>query len=88
MPNWCNNSFAITGCIESIKDLWEAAQTAGPDGEFGLLRQTLVDCQADEVSHRDEAARLALPKRGAFMRLWCVIVGYGSAAAVVAAKRV
>ena len=59
-----------------------------PDGEFGLLRQTLVDCQADEVSHRDEAARLALPKRGAFMRLWCAIVGYGSAAAVVAAKRV
>ena len=59
-----------------------------PDGEFGPLRQTLVYCQADEISHRDEAARLALPKRGAFMRLWCAIVGYGSAAAVVAAKRV
>ena len=37
MPNWCSNSFAITGCVESIQDLWEAAQTAGPDGEFGLL---------------------------------------------------
>ena len=37
MPNWCNNSFSITGCVESIRDLWEAAQTAGPDGEFGLL---------------------------------------------------
>ena len=36
MPNWCNNSFSITGNIESIKDLWEAAQTAN-DGEFGLL---------------------------------------------------
>jgi len=37
MPNWCNNSFAITGNTESIKELWEAAQTAGPDGDFGLL---------------------------------------------------
>lgn len=37
MPNWCNNSFAITGNTESIKELWETAQTAGPDGGFGLL---------------------------------------------------
>ena len=37
MPNWCNNSFSITGNTESIKDLWDAAQTAGPDGDFGLL---------------------------------------------------
>jgi hypothetical protein len=36
MPNWCSNNFSITGCVESIKDLWEAAQTAN-DGEFGLL---------------------------------------------------
>jgi len=36
MPNWCNNSFAITGNTESIRELWEAAQTAN-DGEFGLL---------------------------------------------------
>jgi hypothetical protein len=28
MPNWCNNTFAITGNIESIKDLWEAAEAA------------------------------------------------------------
>ena len=37
MPNWCNNSFSITGNTESIKDLWESAQTAGSDGGFGLL---------------------------------------------------
>ena len=36
MPNWCNNSFSITGSTESIRELWEAAQTAN-DGEFGLL---------------------------------------------------
>ncbi len=36
MPNWCNNSFTITGNTESIRDLWESAQTADK-GEFGLL---------------------------------------------------
>ena len=36
MPNWCNNSFSITGNIESIKDLWDTAQTAD-NGSFGLL---------------------------------------------------
>ena len=37
MPNWCNNNFSISGNVESIKELWDSAQTAGPDGEFGLL---------------------------------------------------
>ena len=37
MPNWCNNSFTITGSTESIKDLWDTAQTAADDGGFGLL---------------------------------------------------
>jgi len=59
-----------------------------PDGEHGPLRQVLVDCQADEVSHRDEAASLALPQRNVILRLWCAVVGSGSAAAVVAAKRI
>ena len=59
-----------------------------PEGEHGPLRQVLVDCQADEVSHRDEAASLAVPKRGVILRLWCAVMGSGSAAAVVAAKRV
>ena len=59
-----------------------------PEGEYGRLRQVLVDCQADEVSHRDEAAQLAIPHRSPVTRLWCVIVGVGSAAAVLAAKRV
>ena len=25
MPNWCSNNFSITGNVESIKDLWDAA---------------------------------------------------------------
>ena len=43
MPNWCSNSFSITGNTESIRDLWEAAQTAGPDGGFGLLNAIMPE---------------------------------------------
>ena len=59
-----------------------------PEGPNDALRQVLVGCQADEVSHRDEAAQLATPARGLLLRLWCAVVGAGSAAAVVAAKRI
>lgn len=37
MPNWCSNSITISGPTETVKQLWEDAQTAGPDGGFGLL---------------------------------------------------
>lgn len=45
MPNWCNNSITISGPTETIKQLWEDAQTAhvykDRDGNeergFGLL---------------------------------------------------
>jgi len=36
MPNWCNNSITISGPTETIKQLWDDAQTAH-EGEFGLL---------------------------------------------------
>jgi hypothetical protein len=47
MPNWCNNSFSITGNIESIKDLWDTAQTAN-DGEFGLLSAIMPEPKDNE----------------------------------------
>ena len=45
MPNWCNNTITIQGSTETLKTLWEEAQTAlrceDRDGntveEFGLL---------------------------------------------------
>jgi len=52
------------------------------------LRQVLVACQADECHHRDEAAALAGPPPGWLLRAWCALVGTGSAAAVVLARRV
>ena len=55
---------------------------------YESLRQLLLQCQEDEISHRDEAAGLAGPRRGVLTRLWSTIVGAGSAAAVIAARRI
>jgi ubiquinone biosynthesis monooxygenase Coq7 len=47
------------------------------------LRQTLLDCQADEVAHRDEATAARGPTRpNLVLRAWCAMVGTGSKAAV------
>jgi ubiquinone biosynthesis monooxygenase Coq7 len=47
------------------------------------LRQTLLDCQADEVAHRDEAAAAHGPSQpNVLLRAWCAMVGAGSSAAV------
>ena len=82
--------FATIEAVETFVDHHYQQQIVRltPEGEHGPLRQVLVDCQADEVSHRDEAANLACPNRNLILRLWCAVVGSGSAAAVVAAKRV
>ena len=82
--------FATIEAVETFVDHHYEQQIVrlAPEGEYGPLRQVLVDCQADEVSHRDEAASLALPQRNVLLRLWCAVVGSGSAAAVVAAKRI
>ena len=51
--------------------------------ELNDLQQTLLDCQADEVAHRDEAAAArGHSKSGLALRIWCAMVGVGSKAAV------
>ena len=62
------------------------ARHGAPPGLLPLLQQ----CQADECQHRDEASALAaaagpLPW---WLRAWCALVGHGSAAAVVLARRI
>lgn len=48
-----------------------------------VLRQTLLDCQGDEIDHRNEAAALRGPKpQGIFLRAWCRMVDIGSRRAV------
>jgi demethoxyubiquinone hydroxylase (CLK1/Coq7/Cat5 family) len=56
----------------------------GPDGLLSLLER----CQADEIHHRDEAALGAGGKLPWALRVWCFMVGAGSAAAVVVARRI
>ena len=82
--------FATIEAVETFVDHHYEQQITrlDPQGTHSVLRQVLVDCQADEVSHRDEAAQLATVTRGPFLRLWCAIVSAGSAAAVLAAKRI
>lgn len=47
------------------------------------LRQALLDCQADEVAHRNEAAAARGSTRPNWvLRTWCAMVGIGSKAAV------
>lgn len=56
-------------------------------GPAGLL-PLLVRCQEDEQHHRDESAALAGPPAGLCLRAWCWMVGWGSSAAVVLARRI
>jgi len=59
----------------------------GPPELLALLRR----CQADERHHRDEAlaaGQQAGPPAGLWLRGWCALIGSGSAAAVVVARRV
>ena len=82
--------FATIEAVETFVEHHYAQQIVrlGSAGEEGVLRQTLLNCQADEVSHRDEAAELGNRNKNPLLRLWCAVVGAGSAAAVVAAKRI
>lgn len=52
------------------------------------LLPLLVRCQSDERHHRDEAAALVGERTSWLLRGWCALVGMGSAAAVVLARRV
>ena len=56
--------------------------------ELATVRAVLVECQADEVAHRDEAAQNAAAPPGPLARLWCAAVAYGSGAAVALARKI
>ncbi|WP_137181088.1 demethoxyubiquinone hydroxylase family protein [Roseomonas sp. AR75] len=58
------------------------------EGIHPEIRALLAQCQAEEVEHRDEARDLHGGAPGVLLRAWGWIVGAGSAAAVMAAKRI
>jgi len=53
------------------------------------LRQVLLECQNDEVAHRDQAAAaLGQEKIGLLLRFWSVLVGAGSQVAVAVCRHI
>lgn len=81
--------YATIAAVETFVDQHYQQQidhlqhSGGPDGLLDLL----LRCQADEIHHRDEAAALAGSSNW-LLRIWCALVGSGSAAAVVLARRI
>ena len=55
--------------------------------EHAALRSLLLECQADECEHRDEALSHRTRPPGLVLRAWCALVGQGSAGAVHIARR-
>ncbi|MCE2781229.1 demethoxyubiquinone hydroxylase family protein [Limnohabitans sp.] len=82
--------YATIAAVETFVDqhyqqqIDHLVRQGGPEGLLALLRK----CQADEQHHRDEAAALAGPARHWLLTAWCWMVGWGSEAAVVLARRV
>jgi ubiquinone biosynthesis monooxygenase Coq7 len=85
-----NAIYATIDAVETFVDhhYEEQIRKLPEHGPGGALRAILVSCQADEVHHRDEARGLGEVRRGMFLRAWSWAVGFGSASAVSAARRI
>ncbi len=80
--------YATIDAVETFVDRHYQQQIDRLDREQVLpeLRAALEQCRQDEVHHRDEA-RGQTASLSPALRIWCWIVGAGSGAAVVAARR-
>ena len=77
--------YATIEAVETFVDrhYGEQVRALASQPDLIALRETLLDCQADEVAHRDEAATARGSDRlGMVLRVWCAMVGSGSRAAV------
>ncbi|MBU3562186.1 demethoxyubiquinone hydroxylase family protein [Polynucleobacter hallstattensis] len=57
-------------------------------GGYEQLLNLLIRCQADEIEHKNEAKLKAAPTLPLALRVWCAMVGSGSAVAVLLARRI
>ena len=82
--------FATIEAVETFVDhhYQEQIVRLSEDGPFRGLRQLLLECQQDEVAHRDEAASLVVAKIGLLTRGWQWLVGIGSKGAVFIARKI
>ncbi len=83
------NVFATIAAVETFVDRHYAEQVErlSQESKFTELRALLESCRLDEVRHRDEAREALAGPPGAVCRLWCRMVGAGSAGAVAVARR-
>lgn len=58
------------------------------NGGHDELLKLLIRCQADEINHKNEARSKAFTSMPLILRVWCAMVGSGSAAAVLLARRI
>jgi len=85
---------AVYGTIEAVERFVDQhyedqIQRMAAQPSLGRLRQTLVDCQRDEVAHRDEAAAArGADAPGVVLRMWSWMVGVGSRGAVAICRHV
>lgn len=57
------------------------------NGGHDELLRLLMRCQADEIDHKNEARLKASESIPMVLKIWCSLVGVGSAGAVVLARR-
>lgn len=81
--------YATIAAVETFVDQHYQQQVDHLNEHSGSaeLLALLLRCQLDERHHRDEAAALAGEPTPWALRAWCAVVGAGSAAAVVLARR-
>jgi ubiquinone biosynthesis monooxygenase Coq7 len=82
--------YATIAAVETFVDRHYQAQVdqLATRPTLAALRADLEACRQDEVHHRDEARAHAVPAPGWGLRLWCAVVGRGSAAAVSVCRHV
>lgn len=83
--------YATIEAVETFVDQHyeEQVRRLAAHPELHPLRQTLLDCQGDEVAHRIEAAAARGPgKPGALLRGWCWLVDVGSKGAVAVCRHI
>ena len=81
--------YATISAVETFVELHYQQQIDHLEktGGHEQLLQLLIRCQADEIEHKNEAKSKTLTPLPLILKIWCTMVGIGSEAAVVLARR-
>ena len=80
----------LTGALPALfgrRAVYATIDYLQKNGGHDELLKLLIRCQADEIDHKNEARLKASASIPLVLKIWCSIVGKGSAAAVVLARR-